>query len=118
MFIGNLGNDPDGGEGKDSGRFWATFSIATTNKWKDKDGNQHEETEWTKVKCFGKLAEVVLNHCRKGMKVFVCGRKQTREHEGKYFTDILMSNFDDFSILSWNDDKAPEAPKSTTEDSF
>jgi single-strand DNA-binding protein len=71
-LIGNLGKDPEV-RYLPSGDAVASFSLATTEKWRDKSGNQKEETQWHQVEAFGKLAEIVRDYCTKGKQVFVRG---------------------------------------------
>lgn len=95
QIIGNLGNDPEVRYAQ-SGSAIATISVATTEKWKDKDGNSQERTEWHRVKFFGKLAEIVEKYLSKGSKVYVEGSLRTEKYtdkEGveKYTTDIIAN---------------------------
>jgi len=74
-LIGNLGRDPElrytpGGEAI------ATFSIATTETWKDKGGNKQERTDWHRIEFFGRQAEVCNEYLKKGSPVYVEGRMQ------------------------------------------
>lgn len=82
LIIGHLGGDPElrhtGG-----GAAVVNVSIATNEKWKDKDGGTKESTEWHRVVFFGKLAEIVAEYLKKGSMVYVEGRLQTREWEDK-----------------------------------
>lgn len=79
QLIGNLGNDPEV-RYMPSGGAVANLSIATTEKWKDKDtGEPKEQTEWHRVVIFGKLAEVAGEYLRKGSKVFIEGGLRTRK---------------------------------------
>lgn len=93
QIIGHLGKDPEvrylpGGEAV------ANFSIATTEKWKDKNsGEQREETEWHRISVFGRLAEIVGEYLKKGSLVFIQGKIKTRKYTDKdgaerYATEI------------------------------
>ncbi|HHL33865.1 MAG TPA: single-stranded DNA-binding protein [Desulfobulbaceae bacterium] len=93
MVIGNLGNDPEL-------RYTAneipvtTLSVATTERWKDSDGNKQERTEWHRVVVWQRLAEVCGEHLHKGDKVFIEGKLQTRKWEDqdgntRYTTEIV-----------------------------
>ena len=82
MLIGNLGKDPEirftaGGQAV------ANFSIATTERWKGKDGNTEEKTEWHNIVVWGKLAELCREYLHKGRPVYVEGRLQTRRWDDK-----------------------------------
>lgn len=93
-LIGNLGGDPEVKYMQD-GTAVATFSVATTDQWKDRDGNPQERTEWHSVAAFGKLAEVCGEYLRKGDPVYVEGSIRYRKVAGrdgadKFFTDIRV----------------------------
>ena len=78
ILIGNLGKDPEV-RYLPSGDAVANISVATTERWKDKQtGEQKEHTEWHRVAFFGKLAEIVGQYLKKGSQVYVCGRGETR----------------------------------------
>ena len=92
MIIGRLGNDPDM-RYLPSGEAVANLSIATSETWKDKDGNKKESTEWHRVSFFGKIAEVCGQYLKKGGLVYVEGKIQTRkwqdkEGQDRYTTEI------------------------------
>lgn len=96
-FIGNLGKDPDV-RYLPSGEAVANFSIACTEKWKDKaSGEVKEATEWVRICCFGKKAEIAGEYLKKGSQVHVTGRMRTRKYEkdghDHYATEILADNF-------------------------
>ena len=93
ILVGNLGKDPESRFLPDGGAV-CNFSIATTDKWKDKSGEQQERTEWHRVSTFAKLAEICGEYLKKGSQVYVEGRLQTRkwqDKEGKdrYTTEIV-----------------------------
>lgn len=94
IIIGNLGKDPEL-KYMPNGKAVASFSIATSQKWKDNDGNQQEKTEWHNITAFEKLAEVIGEYLRKGSKVYVEGRLQTDKWEKDgvthYSTKIIAS---------------------------
>lgn len=98
MIIGNLGRDPEV-RSTASGQPVADFSVATTRKWRDRDGNRQEQTEWHNVVCWGKQAEIAGQYLRKGKQVFIEGRLQTRSWDDKnsgekrYKTEIIVENF-------------------------
>src|SRR5581483_5891590 len=72
VLIGNLGRDPEM-RYLPSGDPVASFSLATTESWKDKSGQKKEETQWHQVEVFGKTAEVVRDYCTKGKQVYIEG---------------------------------------------
>jgi single-strand DNA-binding protein len=93
ILIGNLGRDPETRYMPDGGAI-TNISIATTDTWKDKQGEKQEKTEWHRVAFFGKLAEIAGEYLKKGSQVYVEGRLQTRkwqDKEGveKYTTEIV-----------------------------
>jgi single-strand DNA-binding protein len=96
MLIGNLGRDPEV-RSLPSGQPVANFTLATSRRWKDRDGNRQEQTEWHNIVCFGKQAEIAGQYLTKGKQVYVEGRLQTRswERDGqKHFrTEIVCDNF-------------------------
>jgi single-strand DNA-binding protein len=82
IIIGNLGRDPEV-RYLPSGEAVANFSVATTEKWKDKSGDMQEQTEWHRVSFFGRQAEICGEYLRKGSSVYVEGRLQTRKWTDK-----------------------------------
>lgn len=82
IIIGNLGRDPEV-RYLPSGEAVANFSVATTEKWKDKSGESQEQTEWHRVSFFGRQAEICGEYLRKGSAVYVEGRLQTRKWTDK-----------------------------------
>lgn len=82
MLIGNVGADPVLRH-TPSGRPVANFNVATTERWTEKNGNPVERTQWHRVVCWGKLADTVHEHLKKGRQVYVEGRLQTRQWEDR-----------------------------------
>jgi single-strand DNA-binding protein len=82
ILIGNLGRDPEV-RYMPSGDAVANFSVATTEKWKDKNGEMQEQTEWHRVSFFGRQAEICGEYLRKGSSVYIEGRLQTRKWTDK-----------------------------------
>ena len=73
MLLGNLGRDPEVRSMQNGGRL-ANFSIATSERWKDKEGNQRERTEWHRIVIFAEgLVGVVERYLKKGSKVYIEG---------------------------------------------
>lgn len=97
MLIGNLGKDPEL-RYTTSGVAVATFSLATNESWKDADGNLQERTEWHNIVAWKKLAEICGEWLKKGKKVYIEGRIQTRSYDDKntgtkkYITEIVADN--------------------------
>ncbi|MDE0286012.1 MAG: single-stranded DNA-binding protein [Gammaproteobacteria bacterium] len=96
ILIGNLGNDPDV-RYTSGGSPIANISLATSESWRDKEtGDQQERTEWHRIVFFGRLAEIVSEYVRKGSKVYVEGRLQTRKWQDRdgndrYTTEIVAN---------------------------
>lgn len=93
QIIGHLGRDPET-RYLPSGDAVTNFSIATTEKWRDKNtGEQKEATEWHRINTFGKLAEIAGQYLKKGSLVFIQGKIVTRKWQDKdgierYSTEI------------------------------
>jgi len=93
IIMGHLGKDPETRSLTD-GSAVCNFSIATSEKWKDKNsGEMKEATEWHRINAFGKLAEVCGKYLKKGALVYVEGKIQTRKWKDKdgndrYSTEI------------------------------
>ncbi len=86
ILIGNLGNDPDM-RYLPSGDAVANFSIATTEKFKDRSGEMQEATEWHRVSFFGKTAEICGQYLKKGSSVYIEGSLRTRKWQDKEGND-------------------------------
>ena len=82
ILIGNLGRDPEL-RYTQGGQAVANFTLATNERWNDKDGNSQERTEWHRVVVWGKQAENCAQYLSKGRNVYIEGRIQTREWEDK-----------------------------------
>jgi single-strand DNA-binding protein len=117
MLIGNLGKDPEV-RFTASGQGVTSFSLATSEKFKDKtSGEWVERTEWHKVTLWGKLAELAGEYLSKGKTVFIEGRLQTRKYDKDgvthYSTEIVG---DKMEFLSPKGERSgsdtPTAPKS------
>lgn len=99
ILLGNLGQDPEIRSMPNSGELMATFSVATSETWRDRNtGEQKEKTEWHRVVVFGKLAEIVQQYVRKGSQVYVEGQLQTRKWQDqngieRYSTEVVISGF-------------------------
>lgn len=96
-FIGNLGKDPEI-RYTGSGKPVANFSLAINESWKDAEGQQQEKVEWVNVVAWEKLAEIIQQYVKKGSKVYIEGKMQTRSYddknhpgEKKYITEIVAN---------------------------
>jgi single-strand DNA-binding protein len=95
MIIGNLGRDPEM-RYTPSGQAVTQFTVATNRRWRDQQDEWQEETEWFRVVVWGQQAERVAERVRKGNKVYIEGRIQTRQWEDqsgqKRYTTELIAN--------------------------
>ena len=92
ILVGNLGADPEM-RYLPSGEAVANLRLATTDTWKDKDGNKQEATEWHRVSFFGRQAEVCGQYLKKGSQIYVEGSIRTRkwqdkDGQDKYTTEV------------------------------
>tara|TARA_Y100000022_G_C13046593_1_gene282444 strand:+ start:217 stop:579 length:363 start_codon:yes stop_codon:yes gene_type:complete len=104
-LIGNLGKSPDIRQTSD-GREIANISLATTERWKDKNtGEKKEKTEWHNIVVFSQgLVNVVKNYVKKGSKLYIEGQLQTRKWTDdngidKYITEIVLQNFNSSLLI-------------------
>ena len=120
ILIGNLGKDPEM-RYMPSGEAIANFSVATSENWTDKaSGDKKEQTEWHRVVFFGRTAEVVGQYVKKGSKIYVEGRLQTRkwqdkEGQDRYTTEVrgdVMRMLDKRGEGSASMDQEPPAMES------
>ena len=93
ILIGNLGRDPET-RYMPSGEAVVNIALATTDNWKDKNGEKQERTEWHRVVIFGKLAEIAAEYLKKGSQVYFEGGLRTRkwtnkEGQDQYTTEIV-----------------------------
>lgn len=96
MLIGNLGKDPEV-KTLENGAKIATFPLATSENYKDKEGNRQTRTEWHNLVLWRGLADIAENYLHKGSQVFVEGRLSTRKWEDKeghtrYTTEVIGDN--------------------------
>jgi len=124
ILIGNLGRDPEI-RYMPNGDAVANMNLATTENWKDKNGDKQEKTEWHRVVMFGKLAEIAGEYLKKGSQVYFEGRIQTRkwtdkEGQDRYTTEIVADRMQMLGSRSGGtsrpmpdeEDSAPSASKS------
>jgi single-strand DNA-binding protein len=113
--IGHLGSDPTL-KYLPNGRPVANMSIATTSVWKDAQGNKREATEWHRIVVWGRRAELVAEHLRRGSYVRVVGPNQTQEYTDRdgikrSTTKLVAQSVDFLSPRAANDRKLPEEPE-------
>ena len=107
ILVGNLGQDPELRWTPD-GTAVTTLSIATSDKYKDKQtGQQQEVTEWHRVVLFGRIAEIANEYATKGSKVYIEGKIKTRKWQDqqgadRYTTEVVVSVGGQFQMLSSN----------------
>ncbi len=98
ILVGNLGNDPESRSLGNGGEV-VNLSVATSESWKDRDGNKQERTEWHRVVIFNEnLGKVAKSYLRKGSKVYLEGQLQTRKWQDnngqdKYSTEVVLQRF-------------------------
>jgi single-strand DNA-binding protein len=98
ILVGNLGADPESRSFSNGGEV-VNLRIATSENWKDRDGNRQERTEWHSVAIFNEnLGRVAKNYLRKGSKVYIEGQLQTRKWQDqsgndRYSTEIVLQKF-------------------------
>lgn len=103
-LIGNLGRDPEIRKST-AGEPIASFSIATSERWKDKTtGEKRERTEWHNVVVFGPLAAIVEKYAKKGSKLYVAGQLRTRKWQDqsgadRWSTEVVLSGFNATLLL-------------------
>ena len=130
ILIGNLGKDPVI-RSTASGIAHATFSIATSERWDDKDsGEKREKTEWHNIVAWRRLAEICGNYLKKGSQVYIEGKLQTRkwtdkDNNERYTTEIVAQNLQILSpsgqqssgfSQSFTDSPLPDEPSYVPED--
>jgi single-strand DNA-binding protein len=119
ILIGNLGRDPEM-RYTPNGLAVANITLATTEVWKDKQSGQNQEqTEWHRVVLFARLGEIAGEYLRKGSKVYIEGRLQTRKWQDKttgqdrYTTEVVADNLQ--MLDSKGSGSSPPMPDTVTE---
>jgi single-strand DNA-binding protein len=129
ILVGNLGKDPEMRMTQEGGKI-ATFSVATSEYWKDKETQERKDrTEWHRIVIFNeKLADVAEKYLRKGSKVYLEGQLQTRKWTDqagieKYTTEVVLTRFKgELAMLdsarSQGDSHGYDAPPPSARESF
>lgn len=112
ILIGNVGSDPTI-RVTPSGDTVANFSIATTDVWKDKNGQKQEKTEWHRLVAYRKLAEIIRDYVKSGSSIYVEGRLVSNKYTDKNGIDreAININIEEMRMLGKKDDK----PKNNTQ---
>ncbi|MFP8966444.1 single-stranded DNA-binding protein [Pokkaliibacter sp. CJK22405] len=111
ILIGNLGTDPEV-RYMPNGNAVANINLATSESWKDKNtGQMNERTEWHRVVFFGRLAEVVGQYARKGSKLYIEGKLQTRKWQDqsgqdRYTTEVVVDMTGSMQLLDGRGDNS------------
>jgi len=123
-MTGRLGKDPEIRR-TNSGDTVANFTLAVGETWKDKSGDRKEKTEWVNVTVWGGLAGIVENYLKKGSKVLIQGKFQTRKWQNKdgkdqYTTEVVLQGFSAFlQMLDGKpSEQREERPASRQEQSY
>ncbi len=114
QLIGRLGKDPEG-RFTPNGKKVAHFSMAVSQRWKTKEGEAKESTEWVNVEAWGRLGEVCEQYLHKGSLIYLEGRLKTDRYEDKggetkYFTKIVAQ------VMQMLDRKPEEEPIASVEE--
>lgn len=112
IIIGRVGKDPEV-RYLSSGKAVTNLSVATTESWKDKEGNKQEATEWHRVVFYDKLAEIVGQYCKKGGLIYVEGKLKTKKWQDKEGRDCYTTeiNADTMKLLGGNQEGKQEERK-------
>ena len=112
ILIGRLGRDPEL-RFRPNGEAVCNFSVATSESWKDKNGQRQESTEWHNVTMYRKLAEIAGKYLTKGSQVYLEGKIQSRKYQGK--DGIERTAYDiianEMKMLGGNSQATQEQPK-------
>ncbi|HPF23878.1 MAG: single-stranded DNA-binding protein [Hyphomonas sp.] len=122
ILVGNVGQDPEVRQFQNGGQV-ASFSLATSETWKDKStGERKERTEWHRIAVFNEgLVRVVQNYVKKGSKLYIEGQLETRKWQDKdgqdrYTTEIVLRGFN--SVLTMLDSRGEGGGRSAGGDDF
>jgi single-strand DNA-binding protein len=112
QLIGRLGKDPES-KFTPTGKKVAHFSVAVSNRWKSRDGEAKESTEWVNVEAWDRLGEVCQEYLKKGSLVYIEGRLKTDKYEDKgdtrYFTKVVAQ------MVQFLDNRAGDTQAEQTE---
>ncbi|MEE4167122.1 MAG: single-stranded DNA-binding protein [Desulfocapsaceae bacterium] len=119
IIVGNLGADPEI-RYTQNGAPVATFNVATSERWRDQEGNQQESTEWHRIVAWRKLAEICGEYLHKGSRVYIEGKIQTRKWQDqsgndRYTTEIVAR---EMKMLDRRESGSAASSGSTHEQNF
>lgn len=120
ILLGNVGKEPEI-RSTPSGTMVASFSLATSDRQKDQQGNWQDRTEWHNLVAFSRTAEIIRDYVKKGSKLYVEGKIQTRSWDDKetgakkYRTEIIVN---DLSLLSGREEGSGGYSRSSGSASF
>lgn len=114
-LVGRLGKDPEVRH-LENGAVVANFSVATSERYKDKDGNRQEKTEWHNISAWRYQAEFAEKYLNKGALVYIDGKLRTRSWEDKegnkkYTTEVIVDNI---QKLDWKRDDSGSSTETAT----
>lgn len=113
ILVGNIGKPPEA-KTTQGGKTLVQFSVATSERWKDKEtGEQKERTEWHQCVAFDKLAEIIIRYGGQGQKVYVEGSNRTKKWQSQsgedhYSTSVHVSEFQIIHDPNYNPDAQPQ----------
>jgi len=127
ILVGRLGKDPEL-RYTTSGTAACSFTLATTEKWKDKSGERQEKTEWHNIAAYERLAEICNEYLKKGSQIYIEGKLttekwQTKEGQDRYTTKVVIRDMQilDKKVSSDEPSTAPAthaAPKAAPANAF
>ena len=117
ILIGNLGKDPEL-RYTPGGKAVASFSLATSERWTNQEGQKQENTTWHNIVAWGKQAEVMKEYLHKGKQVYIEGRISNRSYDDKegnkkYISEVVVQNF---TFLGSRDSGSKGAPSPAPEE--
>jgi len=121
-ILGRLGIEPDVRYTKDK-KTVANFTVATSENWKDDNGDPQERTEWHRVVMFGPLADIARQYLNKGSKVLIEGQNRTRDwldndNVKRYTTEIIVDSFNGSLLMLDNKSESEESETKSDSETF
>lgn len=122
ILVGNVGNDPEVKHLEGDNKV-ANFSLATSEAYKDKQGEKQTKTEWHRITVWGKLVDIVEKWVTKGQQLYIEGKIVTRSYDDKegikrYTTEIVLNGFGStLQMIGKKSDNDASAPKTDSDQS-